>query len=291
MQTAPTSYKPLISLVDESFDSTSSENYHLSIELSAVNLSYAILDSVKNKYLLLQVYSFQKTLSDEQLASELKYMVQGDTLLRLKFKSTSLSIFTSKFTFVPCALFDTHLTNKYLEFNTSLSESEVILSETIRNFDTQCVYSVNKALLNSLQELFPTAHILHTFSSILSVISSSFKHVSGKNVIVHLQQTHFEVIVLEDKKLIFANLFSYQTSEDFLYYLLFVFEQLKLNPENIELLLLGEVEKNSAIYSILNKYVRHVKLGVRTDLFEYSYLFDTLPSHFYYNLFSQAICV
>ena len=99
------------------------------------------------------------------------------------------------------------------------------------------------------------------------------------------------MIVLEEKKLIFANIFSYQTSEDFLYFTLFVCEQLKLNPENLDLLLLGEVEKNSAIYSILTKYVRNIKFGKRPEMFDYSYVFDGIASHFYFNLFSQALCV
>ena len=287
----PFSYKPLVSVTDETFDEQRVSEYHLSIEVASNGLNYAVLDTARNKYLLFESYSFQKTFSSELLVKEIKSLFEYKSILRKKYKRVSVCLFSQKFTLIPTALYDAGLTDKYLEFNAPLLENETILCDTVKNFETQCVYAIDTNLLTCVQELFPSALLLHTFTPLLEMLSSNFKNVSGKNVIIHLQQAHFEMIVLEEKKLIFANIFSYQTSEDFLYFTLFVCEQLKLNPENLDLLLLGEVEKNSAIYSILSKFVRHVKFGIRPEQFEYSYVFDSSPTHFYFNLFSQAMCV
>lgn len=291
MQQVNSTFSPLVSLVDETYSEELSSSYHLSIEVANNGISYAILDTIRNKYIVLETYAFQKTAGVEALAQEIKNLLEQKGNLGKAFSSVTISFFSSKFTLIPKALFDASLTDKYLQFNAPLLDSEAILTDNIKNFESQCVYAVNKKLLQVFQDRYPKAVYLHTLSSLLEILSSSFKNVSGKNVIIHLQQSHFEMIVIEEKKLIFANVFSYQSSEDFLYYTLFVCEQLKLNPENLELLLLGEVEKNSAIYSILCKYVRNVKFGKRSELFEYSYAFDSIPSHFYYNIFSQALCV
>ncbi|MEA3399321.1 MAG: DUF3822 family protein, partial [Patescibacteria group bacterium] len=40
------------------------------------------------------------------------------------------------------------------------------------------------------------------------------------------------------------------------YFLLFVLEQLKLNPEEIELIFIGAIEKSSNLYEIIFKYIR-----------------------------------
>ena len=61
----------------------------------------------------------------------------------------------------------------------------------------------------------------------------------------------------------------------------------KLKPNEI---LIGEIERNSALYELLHKYIRHIYFGERSDNFEYSYKFATLPKHFYYNLLSQYLC-
>jgi hypothetical protein len=291
MQHSQTKYSPLISLIDETFSEEYTSTYHLSLEVATNSIAFAILDVNRNKYIFLETYIFQKTTGPEGLAAAISDLVDQRSLLKKSFKSVSVGFFTPKFTLIPAALFDENLTAKYLDFNAPLAESEVVVSDAIKNFESQCVYAINSKLLQVIQELYPKSIILHTFTSLLETLSSTFKNVAGKNVIIHLQQTHFELMVIEEKKLIFANLFAYQSSEDFLYFTLFVCEQLKLNPENLELLLLGEVEKNSAIYSILSKYVRNVKFGKRSELFEYSYAFDSIPSHFYFNLFSQALCV
>lgn len=291
MQNSSTLYKPQISFFDETFDVELANDYHLSIEIALGGFSYTLLDTKRNKYIGLETFSFQKSISDEAQVTELSLLLKQISTFQFKFKTISISLFSLKFTLIPAALFDSHLTRKYLEFNTSLLDSDVVLADSIKNFETHCVYAVHKNLVVLMQAHFPQAKFLHTLSSLLDVLSSSFKNVSGKNIVIHLQQGHFELLVLEEKKLIFANLFSYQTSEDFLYYTLFVCEQLKLNPENIDLLLLGEVEKKSAIYSILTKYVRNVRFGNRPEQFDYTYLFDQQPTHFYFNLFSQALCV
>jgi hypothetical protein len=64
---------------------------------------------------------------------------------------------------------------------------------------------------------------------------------------------------------------------------------LQLNPENIEVILLGEVEKNSEIYSIAQKYIRNLKFGERNDNADYSYQLQTLPKHLYFTLFNSYL--
>jgi hypothetical protein len=48
---------------------------------------------------------------------------------------------------------------------------------------------------------------------------------------VHFSEGHFEIIVIQNQKLLLFNSFDYQTPEDFIYYVLFTAEQLSLNPK------------------------------------------------------------
>ena len=104
-----------------------------------------------------------------------------------------------------------------------------------------------------------------------------------------MHSERFEVLVINSGKLTFYNTFAYQTAEDFIYYLLFVFEQLKLNPETANVELLGELEKSSAVYQLLYKYIRNIKFGARPDAFDYSFKITSLPKQYYYSLFSQFL--
>ncbi|MBK9671350.1 MAG: DUF3822 family protein [Bacteroidetes bacterium] len=290
-QSTNSTIQPLQSFKDEIFSPQAALRYHLSLELSYSGLSYCILDSEKNKYLLFENYSFQKINAPELLAIELVKLVENTELLTLPYKSVSLSFNTLKFTFVPDALYDSLLSNAYLKFNIPLLDSELIFTDSVKILETHCVYAIDSKLVAAITQLFPRVKIVHTLSSLLEVTGIAYKNSASKTLVIHLQQNHFELLVMEDKKLLFANIFAFQTAEDFLYYTLFVCEQLKLNPESMEFRINGEVEKNSAIILLLSKYVRNIKFGKRPEMFEYSYVFDSVPSHFYFNLFSQVLCV
>ncbi len=67
-------------------------------------------------------------------------------------------------------------------------------------------------------------------------------------------------------------------------------EQLGLNPESVNLVFMGEIDKNSALYHIAFKYVRNISFIERSDYFRYSYVLDELQSHNFYNLLNAGRC-
>jgi hypothetical protein len=81
-----------------------------------------------------------------------------------------------------------------------------------------------------------------------------------KEVYIHFQSNYFEIIVVKGNKLIFFNSLEYNTPEDFIYYILFTFEQLQLNPESISVKLLGAISKDSDYFAISYKYIRNCDL-------------------------------
>ena len=67
-------------------------------------------------------------------------------------------------------------------------------------------------------------------------------------------------MVVHNQKLLFYNSFEHKTVEDFIYYLLFTFEQLKLNPEHIKTYFIGNITQNDAAYKTAYTYIRYVFL-------------------------------
>ena len=46
-----------------------------------------------------------------------------------------------------------------------------------------------------------------------------------KEVFIHIQKEHFEIVVVRNQQLLLFNSFEYSTPEDFIYYILFTFRQ------------------------------------------------------------------
>jgi hypothetical protein len=109
-------------------------------------------------------------------------------------------------------------------------------------------------------------------------------------VTVNVRSSFIDLIATQNKRLLLFNTFPYKTPEDYIYYLLFVYEKLELNPETVNLVLKGNIDRNSDLYKISNKYIRNVSFGTRPDTFSFSYRFDNLAHHQYAALLNQNLC-
>jgi hypothetical protein len=71
-----------------------------------------------------------------------------------------------------------------------------------------------------------------------------------------------DITVLGQKKLLFYNSFQFTTKEDFIYYLLFTLEQLRLDTESVKLRLFGDIEESDEIYTICYEYIQHLSIFI-----------------------------
>ena len=150
-----------------------------------------------------------------------------------------------------------------------LDDDDLILKDELKSLDAKNIFSINAGIQAKLNNLNGNIQYHHSSTILIETLLQQNKNNTGKKIIVHTQLSHFQIVVIEGKNLLFYNTFNHHSAEDFIYYLLFVCEQLQLNPENIELTLIGEIEKNSTIYSITQKYIRHVKFGLSKTLLFY----------------------
>jgi ABC-type oligopeptide transport system ATPase subunit len=190
---------------------------------------------------------------------------------------------------VPNSLFDVSEKEALLKFNHSPDEGEVIVTDHLPNLDAKNIYSLSAEVKKIFQDQYTHLSINHCSSSFIEQVLLTNKHNESKITLVNLQTSAMEIAVINSGKLLFYNSFAYQSPEDIIYFLLFVFEQLQLNPETISVELFGELEKNSPAYQLIYKYIRNIKLGDRPAALEYSIKIAALPKHHYYSLFSQFL--
>lgn len=280
----------VLSLVDDLFDGRrQTKGYRLAIQLSSDGLSAAVWDDVYNKALAVERFSFQKAFNAHTLLALTNSAIKQSSILGYPYKKVSLSIVNNRSTLVPNALFDANEKDALLKFNHSLADGEVIAIDSLPNLDAKNIYALPKTIEQQFKELYSYLDITHYSSPLIEQVLLTNKHSDTVNVVVNVHSEGFEVLVLNSGKLIFYNTFACQTAEDFIYYILFVFEQLKLNPESVKVELLGDIEKSSAIYQLLYKYIRNIKFGDRPDAFDYSFKITALPKQYYYSLFSQFL--
>jgi len=277
------------SFLDEAFDTAKVSAYQLILQIGLDSLSIAVNEKQKNKFIALEVFAFQNLYSFNEIVTVWEVLLQKSKLIFNNYKSVICIIANNSSTLVPEPLFEEGSGHKYLQFNVPLQWNDFVQTDHLKSIDSRNVFALPSELKNKLDAAFTSIHYRHCSSVLVESVISQNKNQTGKKLYVHVQQTHFEVILIEGKKLVFYNTFHYRSAEDFIYYLLFVCEQLHLNPENIEVVIVGEVEKNSAIISLAQKYIRMVKFGERYSDAALGYQLQTLPHYFYYILFSNCL--
>ncbi len=277
------------SLIDEAFDSEQTRGFKLHIQLGIDGAVLTVNEKKTNKYIAFERYNFQQTYTFDDVCMLLDEIIQKSPLVKHVYHAVDCVVVNNLSTLVPKAVFEEEKIQTYLKFNVALAGDEYIVSDELRVLDAKNIFALPQCLKTKLDQLFPTINYHHFSSVLIDSLLRQHKNQGVKKLFVHIQPSHFQIIVLEGKSLLFYNTFNHHTAEDFIYYLLFVCEQLHLNPEKTELVLLGEVDKNSAIYAIAHKYIRNLSFGERSDAADFSYQLQNLPKHSYFTLFNTYL--
>ncbi len=277
------------SFIDEAFDVKKTSGYQLIIQVGTDGVLLAVNDKLKNKFIAFEKYAFQNVYSFKVIPDMLNVLFKDSKLLPHKYRLVACLIVNNRSTLIPNPLFENDKKEMYLNFNTSPEEGDLVIADDLKSLDAKNIFALPMALKNKLESIFDTINYHHFSSALIESLLIQNKNKTNKKLYVHVQASHFEIVLIEGKNLIFYNTFNHHSAEDFIYYLLFACEQLHLNPENIEVVLLGEIERNSALYTIAQKYVRNLKWGERKGDADYSYQLQTLPKHFYFTLFSNYL--
>ncbi len=277
------------SFVDEAFDAKKTASYQLLLQVGISSVLAGIYDKQKNKYIALEKYSFSNVHNFEGVSELLDTFLKESKIAKNAFGAVSCVIVNNLSTIVPDALYEEDRKKMYLKFNASLEGNEVVVTDELKSVNAKNVFAIPFSIKTKLDAQYQNVVYVHASSTLIDPLVASNKNQTGKKLYVHVQDTHFETVVIDGKNFIFYNTFNYQTPEDFIYYLLFVYEQLQLNPEKIETIFLGDVEKTSDVYTLANKYIRTLKFGARGDGADLSYQLQTLPKHFHFTLFNSYL--
>jgi hypothetical protein len=283
--------KPALSVIDENLDRFEPLKYHLLVAIGQDSASCCIVDIKNQCYVAIEQVDFMNNHSLAYSFELFENYYKNSTFANIKYKSVTAIVASEYFTIVPQALFETSAAESILRFNTNLNFEAKILFKSINSIESNIIHAIPKKMQFGLEKLFGEVQVLHQTEPLIIESMTQFKNSNEKTLLAHIQNGHFELMAVANHKMIYFNSFKFVTTEDVVYYTLLVCETLKLNPEEITLKLCGEIEKKSAIYALLYKYIRNIEFLNSHRSFKYSGGFSPLPGHFFFNLINTAHCV
>ncbi len=283
-------HKAHISTFDKSYSEKNAQQYKLYVEISLNGLKHTVFNTENNTFIGIEEYQFSDIHNDYSLVSPLKEIISNNPIYKLIFKSISIAFVNNRSTLIPNAIFKEDKLDSFHQFNFSKQEEDQFFSDQLINLSAHTIYSIPDFIIEIFKGL-NNVNFKHFSSALIEKSLLQVKKTKALSSIhVHVLPSSFQVIAIKDQKLELYNSFSYQSSEDFIYYLLFVLDQLNINNEEASITLTGQVEKNSTIYTILHKYIKTLNFGTRSENVKFSYIFEETPQHYHYALFNQFLC-
>ena len=248
--------------IKSNLDSKNQEYNHLSIQFSLGGFSFCVLNKEDKKFTALYNYHFKEaSYTPQKLLQNITEIFDTNALLKdQKYHSVSVSHTNNLSSLVPKPLFKEERMSDYLSYNNKTLRHDYFAYDDLKNHEMVNVYVPFVNANNFFIDQFGGFEYKHFSTVLVESLVDIYKFSLVPHMFVNICKRHFEIVVIANKKLQLYNTFDYKTKEDFVYYILFVAEQLNLNPEELELQLLGNVKKDDALYSMAFNYVRNVSL-------------------------------
>ncbi|MFD2568410.1 DUF3822 family protein [Pseudotenacibaculum haliotis] len=229
----------------------------LSIQFSLDGFSFCI-SNFKGEKFHFSSYKFpEKLASPELILEKIQEIFKSDSDLQDDFESVLVIHENNLSTFVPNRYFKEEALKDYLKFSVKTISTDYIAYDDLENQDIKNVYIPYINVNNFLFQNFGSFEYQHHASVLVEKLLSYTKDDS-LHCYVNVSDTLFDMVVIENQKLIFHNTFDFQSKEDFIYYILFNFEQLKLDPNENSVIFSGNIHKESDLYKIAYKYIKTV---------------------------------
>jgi hypothetical protein len=278
---------PFLELFDETLDINSTENYELSVQVSSDNISFCILDTLRNKFVLLR--SYEPVYNSKYESNTIGEIINRDDFLIRRYKKVSLTAISPKFTLVPSSLYDDSKKDEYFTFNQVPSQEEIIMTNKLQNLDIFVIFSFPAAVANILKSAFPGAILMHHLKPLISFISHTQRSFFSNNVHIHLERDYLNMIIFDHNTLKFCNTFYYRTISDIQYYILYVLKRLNIRQEETINFSGGAVKQEEILHSFSN-YLNSTKFAIPDGNYTFSYVFSETELQKFLILFSAVNC-
>ena len=250
-------------MVISSGDITQKTYKKIVLQVSLTELSFCVIDLITHKVLHTQEIQFKK---NKVIEEQLWRAFVDFSILSNKYDEVIVLHNNSLNALVPASLFDPAFLASYLQYNIKVFETDLFAYDMLLPYEINNVYVPFMNINNFLLDQFESFHYKNSNSILIKKCLEFSKNKEEKLVFVHVQNEQFEIVVVKNQELLLFNSFQYTTPEDFIYYLLFTCEQLQLNPETVNVKLLGKCCEDDAVYKITYKYIRNCSLFQVTHL-------------------------
>lgn len=238
-------------------NSLKTTNYtSLSIQVRLDGLSFFTQNPSSKEVGVYDVVSFRKNVNPTNLVHLIENAFQNHPALTKDFSKVTVIYDNELYAVVPLPLFNKNNISDYLKFSTKILSTDFIAFDELTEQQKVVVYVPYTNVTNYFFDRYGSFDYYHSTTLFLKRLSQQ-QSLGGARVFTHIKEGYFDLAVLKDQKLALINTYRITSKEDFLYYLLFAYEQLGLDPNEVPLSFLGAVDQENILYKKAYTFIRN----------------------------------
>jgi hypothetical protein len=280
---------PVVQLHDEIFDATHLGAYYLDMLLTAGHCRLAVREATRQKVVVVEDWTLAEPAALPALAAS------HELLGRTGWAGVRLALGGGAFTLLPAPLFRPGDEAAYLPLHHALGATEQARAYALPPgspaHELVSIFAAEAAVAEWLHATHgPGACLLHHTSALVAgLLHQRGPAAPTRQLYLHLAGPELTLVVL-GAQLEFCNVFAISTPEDAVYYTILAMQELGLSPDQDTVTVWGDLTSESAVFTLLRTYVRHLRFGSRPFGLQYSYRLNELAECRHFELFSLAFC-
>jgi hypothetical protein len=248
----------------------------LLLEIGEGYCCHALLKGTERTFYRIQYHTFDELEAEEKLSrllDDLKKENCGEIMVCSAFPQ---SLLTPK---------QGHK-NDYILLNVIYdSPFQKYLKDDVTEWHMCVTYALPISIFNLIRERFRFVEFVHAYTPSLKIYNG---FMVANQIDIHFTTQHFRVLVKKNKQLQLAQVYSYKTPLDVVYYLLKICYQFALNQSEVFVILSGLIDQDSAMYAELHNYFLNLHFAQAPS---FSLPENEYPHHYFTSLYNLAACV
>lgn len=227
---------------------------------------------------------YKAELNDDAL---LKKIFEKNELLQSSFYRTVVAWYIPECILIPNKFYD-HQQSKLLLDTMFGKDSKVAISESLPEWQINTAYQVAASAHESINRHYTTGNFWHHYSVTLK---NRINNPGNGSLTLDFKTDSFSVVAVRNNVLLLAQIFSYTSADDVLYYLLKICKQYSMTQREVHVGLSGLIDKQSAVFKELYQYFINIQFVPLENRVQLSEVFNEYPDHYFTSLSRLAACV
>ena len=276
-----------LELIDETLDINATDNYDLTLELSAEGVSLAVLDLLRGKYVMLRHYPREEATGGN--SGKFREIIDSDDFLGRKYRKTFIITPALSSTMIPAPVYEPGLKEDYFSFNCEQPAGAEILTNPLSFPDAVVLFSPSGEIRESISARWHDVTPWHHTKPLLTHVEAACRNDDECYIHLHFEREFVTVVIAEKRNITFCNSFGTSSPQDAAYFLFSVLDRKGIrHDETIHIS--GAVEPYSEAHIALLNFSSGIRFASPLIRQSFSYVMNEVHLHRWLNLFTAAAC-